>query len=216
MIPVMVLPTLTRHDLARQMIASIDYPVENLLVINNGKDDFDCELNAFVANMRVLDMPNNFGCAGSWNLGIKSFPFAPWWMIVSDDVTFHAGALEIFAEACGPDVITISDEWPFYQFFGVGEAVVNVVGLFDENLYPANFEDDDYQRRAEFHGIKFNTVSVPHDHVKQATVHAPEYALHNARTYNANENYFSIKVDSKDFTSGEWSLDIRRANDWGK
>ena len=217
MIPVMILPTLTRHDLAVKMLASIDYRVELLIIVNNhpnanfeGTDSIpDC-----VVDYRVLNMPANLGCAGSWNLGVKCSPFAPWWMVVSDDIEFQPGALEKFAGERSMDGLTISDEWPHYQFFGVSENAVAEVGLFDENLYPANFEDDDYQRRCEAAGIEVRQVSVAHSHVKQGTVHATEWAAHNARTYNANEDYFARKVDSKDFSPGEWSLDIRRANDW--
>jgi GT2 family glycosyltransferase len=217
MIPVMILPTLTRHDLAVKMLASIDYPVGLLIIVNNhpnanfeGTDSIpDC-----VADYRVLNMPANLGCAGSWNLGVKCSPFAPWWMVVSDDIEFQPGALEKFAGERSMDGLTISDEWPHYQFFGVSENAVAEVGLFDENLFPGNFEDDDYQRRCEAAGIEVRQVSVAHTHVKQGTVHATEWAAHNARTYNANEDYFARKVDSKDFSPGEWSLDIRRANDW--
>jgi GT2 family glycosyltransferase len=218
MIPNMIVPTLTRHDLLTQMLKSIDYPVGLLIIINNnpnanfeGTDSIpDC-----VADYRVLNMPANLGCAGSWNLGIKLQPFAPWWLVASDDVVFEPGALEKFAAECSPDYVTISDEWPHYQFFGVGENVVQKVGLFDENLYPANFEDDDYQRRCEIAGVEFRIVGAPHSHVKQGTVHATEWAAQNARTYNANEVYFVRKVDRDDLTAGEWSLKIRRANDWG-
>jgi GT2 family glycosyltransferase len=217
MIPVMILPTLTRHDLAVKMLASIDYPVGLLLIVNNhpsanfeGTDSIpDC-----VADYRVLNMPANLGCAGSWNLGVKCSPFAPWWMVVSDDIEFQPGALEKFVGERSPDGLTISDEWPFYQLMGLSENAVAEVGLFDENLYPANFEDDDYERRCGAAGIEIRQVAVGHSHVKQGTVHATEWAAENVRTYNANEDYFARKVDSKDFSPGEWSLDIRRANDW--
>jgi len=219
MIPVMILPTLTRHDLAADMLASIDYPVGLLIIVNNHPNaNFEAthHIPNCVAEYRVLNMPANLGCAGSWNLGIKCAPFAPWWMIVSDDVVFAPGALEQFASECSSDYVTICEEWPHYQFFGVGENVVDTVGLFDENLFPANFEDDDYQRRCEVAGVEFRIVNVPHSHVKQGTVHAPEWAASNTRTYNANEVYFVRKVDYGDLTAGEWSLKIRRANDWSK
>ena len=217
MIPVMILPTLTRHDLAADMLASIDYPVGLLIVVNNNAEATFQSTNFIpdmVADYRVLDMPANLGVAGSWNLGVKCSPFAPWWMVVSDDVVFAPGALEKFANECSPDSLTICEEWPHYQFFGLGENVVAEVGLFDENLYPANFEDDDYQRRCETAGIEFRVVNVSHSHVKQGTVHASEWVAQNARTYNANENYFARKQEYGDFSPGEWSLDIRRANDW--
>ena len=217
MIPVMIVPTLTRHDLLVRMLASIDCPVGLLIIVNNNsKANFegtdaipDC-----VAEYRVLNLPANLGCAGSWNLGIKLTPFARGWVIASDDVVFAPGALKEFAANCSPDRLTICEEWPHYQFFGLGEDVVTEVGLFDENLYPANFEDDDYQRRCEVAGVQFEIVNVAHSHVNQGTVHAPEWAASNAKTYEANERYHDWKTQRDDMTAGEWSLRIRRANDW--
>ena len=217
MIPVMVVPTLTRHDLLVQMLASIDYPVGFLLIVNNHPDEFFVGTDAIpdcVADYQVFNMPANLGCAGSWNLAIKVQPFAPWWFVASDDVVFAPGALEKFAGECSPDRLTICEQWPHWQFFGVGENVVEKVGLFDECLFPANFEDDDYQRRCEVLGVEIHRADVGHSHVKQGPVHAPEWAASNARTYGANETYFLRKVDRGDRSAGDWSLKIRRANDW--
>lgn len=219
MIPSLIVPTLTRHDLLKKMLASIDHPVGLLLIVNNHPSaNFegthvipDC-----VAEYRVLNMPANLGCAGSWNLGIKMTPFAPWWLVASDDVVFQPGALKKFAGECNPDRLTLSVEWPHWQFFGVGENVVELVGLFDENLFPANFEDDDYLRRCEVLGVDAFRVDVAHSHVGQGTVHSSEWAESNARTYNANEVYFVRKVDRGDVSAGDWSLRVRRANDWSR
>jgi hypothetical protein len=216
MIPVLIIPTLVREDTAVHVFEDADFPVRDGLIVNNGRGEVWRDWrNKNVAAFHVLDMPHNFGVAASWNLGIKSFPFAPWWMFASDDVEFKPGALEAFARECGPDRLTISSSWPHYQFFAVGENVVKMVGLFDENLYPANFEDDDYSLRVERAGFEIVQVDVPHDHVKQATVFHPEFASLNDRTYAANEDYFSVKALRGDVSAGEWSLDIRRANDWG-
>jgi GT2 family glycosyltransferase len=217
MIPSMIVPTLTRHDLLVQMLASIDYPVEFLLIINNNPTaNFEGtnHIPDCVADYRVLNMPANLGCAGSWNLGIKLRPFSPYWFVASDDVVFAPGALEKFAAECSPDRLTISEEWPHWQFFGLGENLVQEIGLFDENLFPANFEDDDYQRRCEVAGVEIHRSDVAHSHVKQGTVHATEWAACNARTYGANETYFVRKIDRDDVTAGQWSLKIRRENDW--
>jgi GT2 family glycosyltransferase len=217
MIPVMIVPTLTRHDLLVQMLASIDCPVDSLIILNNNsKANFEGThaIPNLVANYRVFNMPANLGVAGSWNLGIKLTPFAPWWLVASDDVIFAPGALEKLAAESSSDRLTICEEWPHWQFFALGENVVSKVGLFDENMYPANFEDDDYQHRCEVAGVKVHRTRAGHSHVKQGTVHSPEWAECNARTYGANETYFGRKIDLEDVSAGEWSLKIRRANDW--
>ena len=41
MIPAIIVPVLTRHDLLDRMIMSINYPVKDLLIINNGAKDYD-------------------------------------------------------------------------------------------------------------------------------------------------------------------------------
>jgi hypothetical protein len=219
MIPVMIMPTLNQHDLCRQMIASIDTPVKNLLVINNDSNqDFWCDKNEMVSVMRILNMPSNLGVSSSWNLGIKSYPFAPWWLICSDDVTFAPGSLKTFASKCKPDALTILSEWPNFQFFGVGEKVVETIGLFDEAFHPGNFEDDDFLFRVESMAdemnIKVKIIDVPHEHVKQATVFNSQYAGRNAVTYASNEAYMQHKKIMGDLTSGEWQLRRRRDNDW--
>jgi glycosyltransferase involved in cell wall biosynthesis len=219
MIPVMIVPTLNQHDLCRQMIASIDVRVDHLLIINNdSSNDFWCDKNEMVAEVRVLNMPSNLGVSSSWNLGIKSYPFAPWWLICSDDVTFHPGALEKFASECGPDALVCPTAWPNFQFFGVGERVIDLVGLFDEALHPANFEDDDFLWRVEAleeeMGVRVELIDVPHEHVKQATVFSSEYVALNDQTYASNEFYFNEKQAMGDVTSGEWQLRRRRDNDW--
>ena len=219
MIPVMIVPTLNQHDLCRQMIASIDVKVDNLLIINNDSgNDFWCDKNEMVAQMRVLNMPSNLGVSSSWNLGIKSYPMASWWFICSDDVIFHPGALAKIASECAPNALTLSTEWPNFQWFGVGEHVISSVGLFDEAIHPGNFEDDDFLWRveslAEEMGMHLRLVQVPHEHVQQATVFSSEYAALNQKTYASNELYFQSKQAMGDLTSGEWQLSRRRDNDW--
>ena len=167
-----------------------------------------------VEQVTYLPIPANLGHAASWNLGVKSFPFSDRWFICSDDVEFAPGALEQWCKASLTVSLTISNEWPFFQFFTVGEQVVERVGLFDENLFPANFEDDDYTWRCEAAGVPIVMVEIPHTHVKQGTVFHGNFPRENSRTYPANEKRFQDKQAKNEFVAGEWSLSIRRANEW--
>ncbi len=215
MIPNLIVPTLTRYDLLANLLDCIDFPVKHLLIVNNGKEspEFIRKPGA-VEKMTWLDMPANLGVSGSWNLGIKSFPFDPVWFICSDDVRFEPGALGSWFQASGPDRFVSSDEWPFYQFFSIGEQVVEKVGLFDEAIFPANFEDDDMEWRAALAGFPVQRVKIAHWHEKQGTVFKSGLAHENSRTYPHNETYFRAKVSREDTSAGQWSLNRRRLLDW--
>ena len=72
MIPVLIIPILNRYDLLDESLSSIDYPIGDILIINNGKENYIPKEKDL--NIRVLNLPSNLGVSGSWNLGIKLFP----------------------------------------------------------------------------------------------------------------------------------------------
>src|SRR6056300_1065494 len=102
MIPVIGAPFVTNPYWITRLIASVDFPVENFVIINNnGKGEFDKELDnlckmthPYIQNIKVCHLPANLGVAGAWNLIIKSYVMAPYWVIVNDDVAFGQGLLE--------------------------------------------------------------------------------------------------------------------------
>jgi GT2 family glycosyltransferase len=83
----LIVPVLNRYDLLQRMLDSVDVSVEHLLVIDNGPGS-DLTFNGSFKKVTVLHMPANLGVSGSWNLGIKSFPYAQRWFIASNDVVF--------------------------------------------------------------------------------------------------------------------------------
>ena len=81
MIPCMIVPILKGPHILRQMLDTIDYPIKKLIIIDNGdalryQGPWPVD---HVQSTKVIKMPANLGVAGSWNLGIKAAPFAPWW-----------------------------------------------------------------------------------------------------------------------------------------
>jgi GT2 family glycosyltransferase len=207
----LIVPVLNRYDLLQRMLDSVDVPVEHLLVIDNGEGS-DLFFSEKFANVTVLDMPANLGVAGSWNLGIKSFPYAQRWFIASNDVEFAAGSLEVLARA-RRDEITLADAFPHWQAFAIGDEAVNDIGLFDESMFPAYFEDNDYMRRAEFVGVNVRRLVIKMKHENSSTVKAG-YQHKNAKTYAVNEKNYQSKIRNEDYSAGNWSLEIRRANGW--
>jgi GT2 family glycosyltransferase len=215
----LIVPTMTRVDLLQRMVSSIDYPVEHLLIIDNGANYRESEAPVLhipdpVQEVTYLPMVSNLGVAGAWNLGVKSFPFARRWFICSDDVVFAPGSMEKWDLASKPSALTISSDWPYFQFFTVGESVIERVGLFDEMFFPANFEDDDYLWRCEDYGMEVVRLEIAHEHAKQATVFDRRFGDANSRTYPINEARYMMKRGEGDLTAGDWSLVVRRNNEW--
>lgn len=214
MIPVMIVPTLNRGDLLQPMLDSIDYPVQHLLILDNGNQGIEWFVPNMVRNVHLVDLPSNLGVAGAWNLGIKLFPHADRWMFASDDVVFEPGGLEQLFEDSSAGHVVLSSAWPHWETFVVGENVVRRIGLFDEAIYPANFEDDDYLHRCAYYGIDVQYSGFAHSHVQQGTVFSEEFKGKNQVTYPLNEAYFLDKVARSDFSEGGWKLDRRRTNSW--
>jgi GT2 family glycosyltransferase len=207
----LIVPVLNRYDLLQRMLDSVDIPVDHLLVIDNGLGA-DLRFSDKFKKATVLQMPANLGVSGSWNLGIKSFPYAERWFIASNDVIFQPGALAKLSEA-RRDEITLTGEAPHWQVFALGDEAVNDIGLFDESLFPAYFEDNDYMRRAEFVGVNIRRLDINVKHDNSSTIKAG-YEQKNAKTFFANQRYFESKTAKNDYSQGVWSLEIRRENGW--
>jgi GT2 family glycosyltransferase len=209
----LIVPVLNRYDLLQRMLDSVDVAVEHLLVIDNGQGTDSLHFSHQFDKVTHLRMPANLGVAGSWNLGIKSFPYSSRWFITSNDVAFKPGALEALSKA-KRDEITLTSQPPHWQTFALGDEAVSTLGLFDEcGFYPAYFEDNDYLRRAEFAGVSVRQLQIPQRHDNSSTIEAG-YRDKNLKTFTINQMHYNRKVASNDFTPGTWSLEIRRNNGW--
>jgi GT2 family glycosyltransferase len=214
---ILIVPVLNRYDLLQRMIWSIDHPIDDLLIIDNGEMLTTIDVPNIVNRVHILNMPNNLGVASSWNLGIKCFPFEDFWTITSADTQFMPGALKNLAEASKKDSLTLTDSFPHYQAFSVGSELVQTVGLFDESIHPIYFEDNDYQRRVAHHGFEVVYASVPVAHDNSSTIHSdPHYRQRNGSTFSSNERYYNDKVARGDFSEGRWDLQRVRNNSWHK
>jgi GT2 family glycosyltransferase len=212
-IPVMIVPILARPELLDRMLKTIDYPVEHLVIIDNGH----CVRKVVarnVWNVHVITMPTNLGVAASWNLGIKSMPQAPWWLVSNFDVEWPAGSLQSFTHAASSDTLALSGGTPPWCAFSIGANVVETVGLFDEAFYPAYYEDTDYERRCNHHGISVTHTGVKVEHTNSSTLAVHNYAEKNNTTFHDNRRHYENKAASGDFSQGGWSLLRRRGNSW--
>jgi len=214
MIPVLIVPVLARYQLLYDMLASIDTDVQTLVIIDNGgQGNTDLMHTPHAHRTHVLRLPSNLGVPSSWNLGIKSTPFAPWWMVANFDINWPAGAMQSFADLSGPDALVVSGEAAEWCVFTIGENVVQQVGLFDEGIHPAYWEDMDYMRRCAAHGVPITRSGIKVNHANSSTL-ATSYGAHNATTFGPNQQRANDRAYRGDLTSGDWSLATRRALSW--
>lgn len=215
MIPVLIIPVLNRYDLLDRALDTIDYPVDNILIINNGKEVYEPKRKDL--NLRILDMPSNFGVAGSWNLGIKCYPHVPYWVFSSADIGFGEGSLAKFAQYSSPGKFVKSNA--SYSCYSLGESIVEKIGLFDEYIYPAYYEDNDYDDRmvlagfAEYMiapGIHVDEMDGPSQTIKSDNV----LAERNGGTFGHNGDYYRNKKATGDYTVRGWELTRRRKHEW--
>ena len=218
MLPNLIVPVLNRYDLLQRMLSSIDYPVKHLLVIDNGAsmvlEDMEVDVPDCVEFTTYLPMPANLGVAASWNLGIKSFPYDDRWFFASNDVVFKPGALERLCEA-RTDEITLSKMFPHWHAFSVGYEAVRRLGLFDEAFFPAYFEDNDYNTRANRFGVSIRKLDIPADHDNSSTLKSdPVFQALNGDTFARNQAYYQAKIKHQNFGPGGWDVERRRLNGW--
>lgn len=214
MIPALVVPVLNRPDLLQRCLDSIDYPVDDLLIIDNGGVVPTAPAVPYAERVHLLSMPSNLGVPASWNLGVKALPFAPWWLFTNSDAYFPSGSLAGMAASARRDALVLSAGEPPWCCFALGDMVVKTVGLFDESIHPAYFEDDDFNRRCEYHGVPVVRSGVTVGHDNSSTIADPAYAARNHKTFGANAAYYGNKVARDDFTEGRWDLWRRRELSW--
>lgn len=213
MIPVVGFATYSQFDLANRLLASIDYPVEHLVIVDNsGTQTWEPKQPEQVKNLWLLRVPFGIGLVGAWNLIIKSTPYAPYWVLVNDDAWFEAGALEIIARDADPEALNFVDIIPAWSCVVFGEGAIAKAGLYDERFYPLYFDDNDLARRMENAGVKANIIRAGVNHQNSSSLEGKR--KENDRTYEANRKLMDKKVIENDFSAGFWDLNVRRDNRW--
>jgi GT2 family glycosyltransferase len=222
MVPVIVIPVLNRYDLLERCLASIDYPVDTLIIIDNGGQAslWGCPWlvdHRQIDDYRIWSMPSNLGVATSWNLSIKATPYSKdGWLLLNSDAWFEPGALQQFHGECSPDTITLAGH-PGWACAHVGRNVVGKIGLFCENFHPAYFEDNDFERRAQAHGIPIVHSSAKVNHDNSSTIASDSsLAEANSRSFQANQMLYEKRWANGVPAHEEWDLDRRVELGWDR
>jgi GT2 family glycosyltransferase len=213
-IPVLGFCTLKRFDLADRLLASIDYPVEHLVIVDNsGTQSWQPSKPDKVKNLWLIRVPFGLGLVGAWNLIVKSTPYAPYWVLVNDDAWFENGALEIIAQEADSETLLFPDITPDWASIVLGSKIVEEAGLYDERFYPVYFDDNDYERRIRHKGLEIKRIEAKIHHENSSTLKSG-FESKNSVSFGANQRLFEQKVLENDYSEGNWSLKIRKNNKW--
>jgi hypothetical protein len=214
-IPIIGAPVVNNPYWVHRLIMSVDYPVDEFVIINNnGRGEIDDELDKlktinhrFIKKIKVCHMPANIGCSGAWNLIIKSYMMAPYWIIVNDDVAFNKGLLQEMSEVAESDP-NIGMIHPNAGEYGIGawdlflirDVIIKQFGLFDENTYPAYCEDIDYCMRFVHRPI-LKVLGLNHSYV-HGDGDAKQYDEFGSQTKKSDDNLRAILDNANKMNMG--------------
>lgn len=145
-----IVPTMSEEVLDK-CIESIDPKYhQSLYVVDNTPDGF-----AQKYGVPFEHHPENIGISRSWNIGAHAVVENDWdyVVIMSGTIVFEKGMNDLVAQMeanANPYGLETQHGWHLICF---KPKVFKQIGYFDENFYPAYYEDSDYIRRMELAGI---------------------------------------------------------------
>ena len=213
-----------------KLIASVNYPTENFVIINNnGRGQLTDDINSlcnkphpYIQNFHPVHLPRNIGCSGAWNLIIKLFMNSPYWIITNHDVEFTEGFLDKMVSLASDPIYGMvhghggpTSFMGGYSLFLIRDWVVRDFGLFDENFYPGYAEDTDYEMRFLVKPIKRHlSVGIPYKHGGTF-----EYGISGSQTWRQDMT-LKDKIDhgryinELEYMTKKWGPNWRNCQPW--
>lgn len=194
-----------RLDLLRRCLASVDVPLQSVLLVNNGPVALDLPrlLDGaawpVVAEWIVAERPQNVGVAGAWNLiQDRAFVYGQdALMICGNDIEWLPGdlarVLETVAQNPAADFVFGNHA---YSNFLVRPSGWHKIGAFDENIELAYLEDaDHWQRIRRTPGVNaIHAAGLNARHEGSATIKSDAaYAARSSHQHQLNWQYYARK-----------------------
>jgi hypothetical protein len=216
MLPICI-PTLNRgHDRLQALLETAlrddnEMQPSKIVILDNGNqfpnaidvsdfEDKDPELLAILTapeQVILVTAKLNLGVGGSWNWFLNNVPMEHGAMIISnDDITFHKETLRMLYEQIQKpdnDFVLPLGVW---AIFAETEKLHKEIGGFDENFYPAYFEDNDFHYRMKLKGYDTTFIpEIPCGHQNSSTLEAfdkDETEIHHLR-FKENRAFYHNK-----------------------
>lgn len=147
------IPVVNRFDLLKKVLKGCTHWNAEILIINNSCNNSLTRAMESFANTNgceIISNKQNIGVAASWNLIIKEGLQRGYEQIVisSDDTLIEDSSIKYIEKIkfSQNDVIWHLNVW---NLFIIHRSAIDKVGWFDENYYPAYYEDVDYSYRCD-------------------------------------------------------------------
>jgi len=155
-----IIPTINRKDLLLEALLPINRQQEyfnKLIIIDNGNQDILHDIRNLQIvkdnKVEILVQPKNLGVSSSWNLGISRSEEVDYLLFLNDDVVIGENQLKIIHN----NLYDVKEFWLatgncLWSMFSLSRACCDFFiskdsFVFDENFYPAYFEDNDFHYR---------------------------------------------------------------------
>jgi cephalosporin hydroxylase/SAM-dependent methyltransferase len=190
-------PTYCRYDLLDKLLLSAEagsVRPERYIIIDNGNAYPRERLNALLGERSIvaelISPGTNIGVAAAWNR-ILEMTEDDGVIISNDDIELGPKTFEELTSALETHPFVEGDGW---ALFGQTIELTEHVGWYDENFWPAYYEDVDYEERMHRQGFApFNPLSAPVKHHGWATTTALGNAAWLAQGRARNHDYFLRK-----------------------
>lgn len=178
MIPVLGITTCNQFDIFCKLIDSINYPVKTLsILVNSSLNYFDMvreyvykNPNHNVGKVDLAFCEQNLGCASSWNFHIKNYPDAEYWVLCPQDLILGQNELRQIDETIKHCDGCFGNNDMEFVLFALNRSMILKVGLFDENIHPAGYEDDDYRKRMALADVTMKWFNIDCYHTSAGTI----------------------------------------------
>lgn len=162
------IPTVNRYDLLKPTLEEYynDFPNTEILVIDNGHQDINHK------GITLYIQTVNIGVAASWNLICNEFFLQrkyDYALLLNDDIGLGRKERELlqYTESINhlrqdiphqKDDIGIIVSEKQWSVILIPKETFFKVGFFDDQFFPAYFEDNDYAYRMKLKGLKVHTT----------------------------------------------------------
>jgi GT2 family glycosyltransferase len=185
------IPTINRADLLNEALEKYfeDFQDTEIVICDNGNQEILTRENKMV----VYRPEKNLGVSGSWNMlmDYAEKVNATHVLMLNDDIYLGKKELDIKAliNLWKPDFFCTELNW---CAFVLSLECYKKTGPFDENFFPAYFEDNDYFYRMVLNGsnVSFNAILNPLVYRNSMTI-AKEPHLNNG--FEKNRQYYITK-----------------------